>query len=142
MRPLLRENELDTLPNVILTGRKDIQDLPQYVKFMDVAIIPFRCNKLTKSIYPLKINEYLAGGRAVVSTNFSEDIRGFKDVIYLADNEAEFMQQINKAIAENSDEKVAERRQVAESNTWTARVKQVWEIVDKHLVNTTEKIST
>jgi len=132
---LIKENELDTLPNVIMTGKKDIRALPQYVKFMDVALIPFNCNKLTKSIYPLKINEYLAGGRAVVSTNFSEDIRGFSDHIYLANNHKEFIQQINKAIAENSDEKVNERRQVAKSNTWTSRVEQVWKIVEKHLYN-------
>ena len=131
---LLKENELDQLPNVILTGRKDINDLPQYVKFMDVAIIPFRCNKLTKSIYPLKINEYLASGRAVVSTNFSEDIRGFEDVIYLANDKEEFIQLINKAIAENSNELITQRRQVAKSNTWTARVRQFWEIINKHLV--------
>src|SRR5690606_26999899 len=66
---------LNKMPNIITTGPKSIYDLPAYLKYIDCAIIPFLCNELTKSIYPLKINEYLAAGRPVVSTSFSEDLR-------------------------------------------------------------------
>ena len=50
---------LNQIPNIRATGSKDINDLPQYLQHMDCTIIPFLCNKLTASIYPLKINEYL-----------------------------------------------------------------------------------
>lgn len=124
---------LDKLPNVILTGGKHIRELPKYLQHFDVTIIPFRKNVLTASIYPLKINEYLAAGKAVVSTDFSEDIRGFSDVIYLGRNDDEFLNLIDKAIGENSDERIEKRAIVASQNTWTARVERFWEIVEKQL---------
>lgn len=124
---------IDKLPNVVTTGAKKIYDLPRYLKFMDVTLIPFLCNTLTASIYPLKINEYLAAGRSVISTTFSEDIRGFRDVIYLADSHSEFIQKIDHAIKENSEELEQKRFKVAQSNTWEARVEQFWELVQNHL---------
>ncbi len=130
--PEVTETGLDKMPNVIFTGSKDIRILPQYLQYMDVTIIPFSYNILTASIYPLKINEYLATGRPVVSTNFSEDIRSFSDVIYLADTDDDFLNLINKAIEENDTEKVNQRVEVANTNTWTARVEQFWGIVEDY----------
>ncbi|MCP3929013.1 MAG: glycosyltransferase family 1 protein [Bacteroidetes bacterium] len=128
-----KKYELDNLSNVVFTGRKDIKELPRYLQHFDCAIIPFLCNKLTASIYPLKINEYLAAGKAVVSTNFSEDIRSFDSCIYIAENEDAFITLIDNAISENTTEKINARVNVANSNTWTARVEQFWTIVNKHL---------
>jgi len=96
-------------------------------------MIPFQLNKLTKSIYPLKINEYLAAGRAVVATDFSTDIRTFKGIIDIGTSHDQFIQLIDKAIAENSPESIEHRVNIANSNTWTNRVEQIWSIVDRKL---------
>jgi len=130
---------LDKLPNVIFTGGKNIQQLPHYLQYMDCSIIPFKCNTLTESIYPLKVNEYLAAGRPVISTAFSDDIRTFRDVVYLADSEAEFLQFIDQAIAENSNDKIEKRVLIANENTWEARVSQFWQIVKNFLSDQKDK---
>lgn len=127
-----KEHELDRLPNVILTGGKDIHDLPQYLQHMDCAIIPFLCNKLTESVYPLKINEYLAAGKAVVSSSFSEDIRSFGDHIFLADDHQHFLELIDLAVAKNDEQSIRDRIAVAHGNSWAARVTQFWNIVEAH----------
>ncbi len=124
---------LDKMPNVIMTGGKHIRELPKYLQFFDVTIIPFLKNTLTASIYPLKINEYLATGKPVVSTDFSEDIRDFRDVIYLSKNREEFINLINKAIGEDSVDRMDARIKKASENTWTKRVEQFWEIVNEQL---------
>ncbi|MEM6963897.1 MAG: glycosyltransferase [Bacteroidota bacterium] len=124
---------IDKMPNVIFTGSKDIRSLPQYLQYMDVAIIPFLLNTLTKSIYPLKINEYLAAGRAVIATNFSEDIRTFAEVIHIAKSEDEFVHLVDQAIAEQTPEKVKQQVAVAHTNTWEARVQQIWDIVEQRI---------
>lgn len=123
---------LTAFPNVIMTGSKKIDQLPAYLQYFDCALIPFKKNTLTRSIYPLKINEYLAAGRPVVATDFSEDIQGFKDVIYIGREHAEFVQLIDQAIHENTAERVKLRTAVANTNTWTARVEKFWEIVENH----------
>lgn len=60
------------LPNVHLLGRKPYESLPAYCKGFDVAINPFRINKLTLNANPLKVREYLAAGLQVVSTDIPE----------------------------------------------------------------------
>ena len=97
---------------------------------MDVVLIPFLKNTLTKSIYPLKINEYLAAGKPVVSTAFSDDIRTFPNLIYLAENEQSFIDQISEALLENNPTWVQQRIDCAASNTWEARIRQLWETVE------------
>jgi len=119
---------LDKLPNVHFCGPKKIEELPGYLAHFDVLILPFKCNELTRSIYPLKINEYLASGKPVVSTNFSEDIAGFGDTIYLSNTAGEFSGLIDKALQSENDEKRARRISVSKTNSWDARVKLFWEI--------------
>jgi len=116
----------------VMTGAKKTEQLPGYLQYFDCALIPFKKNTLTRSIYPLKINEYLAAGRPVVATDFSEDIQGFKDVIYIGRSTGEFVQLIDQAIRENNSERLQARTTVANTNTWTARVEKFWEILENH----------
>jgi teichuronic acid biosynthesis glycosyltransferase TuaH len=116
--------------NVVFTGAKHINDLPAYLQYADVAIIPFEYNQLTKSIYPLKINEYLAAGKPVVSTAFSEDIRDFENVAYVAKTNEEFLYFIDLAIKENTMQKRVERINEAARNTWQNRVETFWSVLE------------
>lgn len=118
----LKFNQQD---NVIAVGRKNIQELPTYLKFIDCAIIPFKKNKLTEGIYPLKINEYLASGRPVVTTSFSEDILEFKDIVQVADSAVEFSQAIQSEMDADDNEKRRNRAARASSNTWEDRAKRL-----------------
>lgn len=127
-----KEEELDKMDNVIFTGGKNIEQLPNYLQRIDCAIIPFKCNKLTRSIYPLKVNEYLAGGKPVVTTNFSEDIRLFKDIIYIADTDEQFLKLIDKAIQEDNKELIEMRVKFSSNNTWANRVVDFWKIVSDY----------
>ncbi|MBL7856247.1 MAG: glycosyltransferase [Cyclobacteriaceae bacterium] len=120
---------LNRFDNLLLLGKKDITELPDYVHAAQCAIIPFRCNTLTRSIYPLKLNEYLATGVPVVSTAFSEDVLDFSDVIDIAANLEEFSAKIDASIADNSTEKRIKRILATEGNTWEARVATFWKTV-------------
>ena len=131
---------LTEYPNVIMTGSKKIDELPAYLQYFDCALIPFKKNTLTRSIYPLKINEYLAAGRPVVATDFSEDIQSFRDVIYIGRDPGEFVQLIDQAIQENNTERIKARTAVANTNTWAARVEKFWEIVENHNAVSSEPV--
>lgn len=118
--------DLDAVPNIVFTGAKKLDELPAYLRCFDCAVIPFKCNKLTAGIYPLKINEYLAAGRSVVTTNFSEDIASFNEHVYLASSHDDFLRKLSLALTDNSDEKKTQRTTAAAANTWELRVEDFW----------------
>lgn len=118
-------------PNVVWCGRKPIEELPLYLHFMHCMIIPFKCNKLTSSIYPLKINEYLAAGKPVVSTGFSTEIHSFGDLIGIATGTDSFNELINHAISTDTPELAAVRMLKVHENSWTNRVSQFWKILNQ-----------
>lgn len=128
-----RKSKLQSYKNVIVTGSKQLSELPAYVWCMDCGIIPFVCNKLTESIYPLKINEYLAAGIPVVSTNFSQDIADFKDVISVVRTEMEFATSLYDEIESDNDEKRNNRIRKSSENTWEARAHDFRKIVEQNL---------
>ncbi len=118
------------LPNLVFAGPRRQEELPAYLRQFDCCIIPYLKNTLTRSIYPLKINEYLAAGRPVVATRFSEDIYAFREVAEIPDSHDDFLTAIDTAIADNSLERQQERLRVAEENSWEKRVEQLWRILE------------
>jgi GT2 family glycosyltransferase len=112
--------ELESLPNVRLLGQRPYEEMPQYLYHFDVCLIPFKVNSITEATDPVKMYEYLSAGKAVVSVALSE-LEPFRDYLYLAHDREDFLVQLDRAVAENDPEKVAERRRFASSNTWPQR---------------------
>ena len=77
--------ELKRLPNIYLTGAEAHEDLPGYVRRFDVGIVPYRQNGYTATVVPTKVNEHLAMGKPVVSTNLPEVVssNGGRDAVVL-----------------------------------------------------------
>ncbi|PTB89919.1 group 1 glycosyl transferase, partial [Marivirga lumbricoides] len=129
--------KLESYNNILFISPKPIEALPAYLCYSDCAIIPFKINELTNSIYPLKINEYLAMGIPVVSTKFSEDIIQFSEVISLANNKNDFCQHIDFEIIEDNEQKQVKRKEAAKNNTWKKRVEQFWKTTIDQLKDST-----
>lgn len=121
--------DLGAIPNLHFLGPKRLEELPSYLAHFDVLILPFLINEVTKSIYPLKINEYLASGKPVVATPFSEDIRSFGKWISLEDDHRRFSAAIQKELEEDTPEKSKVRNQVASENTWEDRAAIFWRLL-------------
>ncbi|MEZ4777182.1 MAG: glycosyltransferase [Bacteroidia bacterium] len=122
---------LGRMENVRFTGSKPLEALPAYLQYADCAIIPFRCNALTRSIYPLKLHEYLAAGKAVVSTPFSPDIEAFGEYIRLAGDHEQFVAAIGDALKDHSPEVVKKRQAIASKNDWASRVEEMSAILNR-----------
>jgi len=129
----LIEMGLNKHQNIIFLGPKPATQLKNYLFFADCAIIPFLKNKLTESIYPLKINEYLLFGLPIVSSNFSQDIRTFENVVYISDNHSDFLQNIDLAMNNDSEVKKKERIKTAKSNTWNERIILFKKLIDEKI---------
>ncbi|GAB4045364.1 glycosyltransferase [Spirosoma litoris] len=117
-----------TYSNVIFTPPHQPAALPPLLAQMQAAMIPFVCNEHTYTIYPLKINEYLAAGLPVVSTPFSL-LDDFDGVIELADSPENFAQALRRALADTSSERVNTRINMAKNNSWSRRAEEFEAII-------------
>lgn len=124
---------LANLPNVISVGKRNISELPAYVSHFDCCIIPFKCNELTAYIYPLKVNEYLAAGKPVVSTRFSEDISAFTGQVVLANGPDDFVSGIRECFDNGGGSTRESRIETARSNSWQGRALSLMEIIREQI---------
>jgi len=116
--------ELRALPNVVLAGAQPYPTLPQWARAFDAAIIPYRLNRQVANANPLKLREYLATGKPVVSVRNAE-IEKFSRWVRIADDREGFLQALEQALAEDDPQAAAERIAAVADQTWDHRVEAV-----------------
>jgi glycosyltransferase involved in cell wall biosynthesis len=118
---------VDGLKNVHFLGEKPYAELPGYLAYFDVCTIPFKLIPLTLATNPVKFYEYLSAGKPVVSIDLPELMQYANDC-YLARNANEFLNELDKALAERNDQAKIDRRiLLARENSWDARVSRLVE---------------
>jgi glycosyltransferase involved in cell wall biosynthesis len=117
---------LRQLRNVHFLGFKAADDLPTYIQHFDVCLMGYEVNDYTRYIYPLKLHEYLAAGRPIVSSPI-DALRDFTQVVTIANNEAEWLDAIELGLNEVDRDGVAAaaRRAIAREHDWDALVAQI-----------------
>ncbi|MEN7551580.1 glycosyltransferase [Rapidithrix thailandica] len=120
---------LQAFQNVEFTGPVNYTKLPEKVAEFDVCLIPFVRNTFTQSIYPLKINEYLAAGKPVVMSRFSDHLDEFQHVSSICETPEAFCQAVANEIRQDTAQKVKARCKIAQENSWENRAKQFSDIV-------------
>ncbi|MBD2756227.1 glycosyltransferase [Spirosoma validum] len=118
--------------NVEFISPKEPHELPDYLARMHVGMIPFVRNEHTYTIYPLKINEYLAAGMPVVSTEFSM-LDDFTGVVRLANTPEQFAEGLQAALNENDPDLTKRRIDMAEANSWAHRAQEFEQVIKKTL---------
>ena len=112
---------LQRLPNVHFIGRRTLQEIPAYLKGCDVCAIPWLLNDITMvSSSPLKMYEYLAAGKPVISSPLPH-LRHLESVMTFASDANEWITAIEAALQEDSSRMIQERDKIARENTWDQR---------------------
>ena len=114
---------LSTYPNVVFTPPHKPAQLPPLLAGLSATMIPFVCNAHTYTIYPLKINEYLAGGLPVVSTPFSI-LDDFAGIVAMADTPETFANALRHALTDNAPDRIQARISMARANSWACRAEE------------------
>lgn len=123
---------LHKLKNVWFLGKKPVAVLPAYITGYDVCINPQMVNEITDGNYPLKIDEYLAMGKPTVatSTHTMRDI--FRDYVFLATGEAEYLDAFDRALATAADPALKEARiRFAHTHSWEKSVGKIYQIIEQ-----------
>ncbi len=110
--------------NIHWLGPKKYAELPNYLACFDVATIPFKLSDALNAVSPIKLFEYMAGGRPIVTTDLAE-CRKYP-VVLIAHDATKWVERLHQALALRRDDAYrAELRRTAEANTWQARAQTI-----------------
>jgi glycosyltransferase involved in cell wall biosynthesis len=125
-------SQLDALlkrPNVFYLGFKPVRDVPHYIKCCDVCIMP---DDERNDGDRLKLYEYFACGRPVVTTNDDASVRRFKPLVRIAQDESDFIDGILQSLGEERA-LATTRMAIARDNSWATRIHAISQATNERL---------
>lgn len=120
----MEQSGIESLKNIIYIPAVPYDTLPGYIACADIMSIPFVINETTLATSPVKLFEYMASHKPIVTSEMPECV-GYKSVsIYK--NAEEFEEEI-KVLIENKGDKALEELldKEAKENTWESRASAV-----------------
>lgn len=137
----MRKAGIDTHANIHWLGPKKYAELPKYLACFDVATIPFKVTDALNAVSPIKLFEYMAGGRPIVTTALAE-CRKYP-VVLIASSPEEWAKQLQEAVVLRHDNAYLERlRRTAEENTWTKRAATEIQALDASLARHAHRVAS
>lgn len=123
--------QLYNCENVIFVKGKPYDLIQSCLEYFDVCLIPFKVNRLTETESPIKLYDYLASGKPIVSTNIP-GVSAFSSIVYIAKTEEDFLNKVDLAINENNSTLNAKRKEIARINTWNNRIYEILQMISTH----------
>jgi glycosyltransferase involved in cell wall biosynthesis len=114
---------LDRAPNVHMVGPRPASALPAVLRSADVGLIPYAINDLTRSVFPMKVYEYLAAGLQVLTTPLPAlDATEAVDVV---EDAAQLIEAVERERPLDSPQRRLERSRAAAGHSWEARIAEI-----------------
>jgi len=126
---------LRRMSNVHLLGHRAYADLPAYLRAVDVTVIPYRINRYTEGVFPIKFFELLATGKPVVISRLPA-LAEFYDAVRVADDAPGFVTACEAAL-ESPDEGLDRRLALADQHSWPMRIGRIMGLIQERLDGST-----
>jgi Glycosyl transferases group 1 len=123
---------LKSLPNVIIKGAIRYKEVPQFLKTIDVCLIPHKDTLYSRSMSPLKLFQYLGSGRPIVSTSIA-GVERWKGLVSIAGDYQEFIQCIDTALNQDTEALSRKRIEAVKPETWDRRMEEMFKAIGNHL---------
>jgi teichuronic acid biosynthesis glycosyltransferase TuaH len=118
-------------PNVQWLGPKPFESLPSYLSAVKVGLTPYADSQFNRASFPLKTLEYLAAGRAAVTSDLPAARQLGTDLVTICGTPQEFAAAVGVALSMPDDPaEVQRRRDFAQQHSWQARTRDFAELLD------------
>jgi glycosyltransferase involved in cell wall biosynthesis len=132
-RVAVPDGEVPRRENIHYLGKRPYDLLPAYGKQFDAAIIPYRLTQQVLHANPIKLREYLAMGKPVVSVSTPE-IDKYADLVEISHSREQFLANLDAVVARPaSPEEVRKRMGRVAHESWEGRLRQVLETIHRRL---------
>lgn len=122
--------KLEKLPNVHFLEKKPKEMMPDYIASFDVCMIPYDTSQeFVKGCNPMKLYEYLAMGKPVVSTPI-EAVNQYSPIVKIARNAVEFEKAIEESLkTRHNKNQIEKRKKIAQENSWEEKIERMWQAI-------------
>lgn len=124
---------LPQAPNLHYLGMKSYEQLPSYLAYFDVALVPFALNEATRYLSPTKTLEYLAAGKPVVSNPIHDVVELYGEVVRIAYSPEEFITQVEAALNPNVETQQTKIEELLARSTWDSIAEQMNQLIIEKL---------
>jgi glycosyltransferase involved in cell wall biosynthesis len=119
-------NSLLNHSNVRWLGPRPYEEVPAYLHASDVLLLPRTEMSYSMACDPLKLYEYLATGKPVVSTNLPS-VERFASVARIAKTSDEFVDQVQHALTDPHEPTL--QLEMVQERSWEQRVKTLQKLL-------------
>ncbi|WFE30193.1 glycosyltransferase [Solwaraspora sp. WMMD791] len=121
-----RFHRLCARPEVQWVGPRPYEQMPRYLRHLNVGLTPYQDSAFNRAAFPLKTLEYLGAGLPAVSTDLPATRWLDTDLIRITSDRAEFGRAARDLAVHPVDPQAAAHRRVfAERHSWPARAELV-----------------
>lgn len=125
-----RAIRLERSSNVYWLGKKEYQDVPVYIGSFDVCWIPFLGGRIVQHTNPIKLYEYFALGKPVVTTPMAEvEPYRMERLVYGGEGTDGMAAALTEALLDGDDSRRARRMAVARQHSWSGVVRRMHTIL-------------
>ena len=124
---------IEAVPNIHFIGPVAFQELPQYAAKFDVCTIPFVVNSITNATSPLKLFEYMALRKPVLTTAMKESSK--YAAVNIATGAEEFAQKLQQLLAytpENQPAYFELLDKIVDENAWEAKADLILDMLAQY----------
>ncbi|MER3523790.1 MAG: hypothetical protein C4326_06890 [Ignavibacteria bacterium] len=126
-----RLTQLARVPNIHWINRKPYADIPSFIQSFDACIIPFRAGAIAATTNPVKVFEYFALGKPVVTTEL-EELKTFvrEGLLHMAASPEEFAQALVASLHEDDPTLRQRRQETARLHCWRRHAESILDAIE------------
>ncbi|MEE0946068.1 MAG: glycosyltransferase [Acutalibacteraceae bacterium] len=122
------DEHLHNEENIYFMGPRDYKILKYYANKCDVLCIPFLINDITRATSPVKVFEYMALHKPIVTTDMNE-CRKYESILIGYDHD-DFIEKLRKAVLlKNNSDYITLLDNDARNNDWSMKAQAIIDLI-------------
>lgn len=121
-------SQLRRLDNVYLLGRMRYEKIPRLCACFDVCMLQWKMSEWIRCCHPLKMFEYMASGKPIVSVPIKE-VMQYSDIVSIANDKQQFCDAIRWELDNDTPQRAQRRIEIAQQQSWDKNVEKISELI-------------
>ena len=127
-------SKLAQMPNALFLGQIPYERIPNLCASFDVCLLPWKITKWIMHCNPLKLQEYMASGKPIVSVPIDEVKCEYQNLLSIAESKQEFCNAIIWELDNDTKDRSAHRIKIAEKHGWDHHIEELSQIINNFLM--------